>query len=203
VHYGHIELVRLARDHCANSAHVLLSVLAPSPGHKLSLKNGADAISDDFRWAMLQLALIEHEDIALLVNESKEQLHARLVKHLTAHYKQPVTVHMTTVCGPENLLSIKSKRIYLEGVICVHSRALPMNVHALLDKHPYKHCIQFVAREASVHQHRSSTLIRNLVRSFYKGTITCEELKTQLGMWTSPLVVEYMLQHKLWADTSK
>lgn len=200
MHHGHIELVQLARDHCTQSgAHVLLSVLAPSPSTKLQLKNGADAIDDEHRWSMLRLALAPHPDIVLLVHETKEQLRARLTAHLTAHYQRPVTLAMPSVCGPENLLAIKSKRIYSEGVICVHSRALPMNVRALLDKHPHKHCIQFVVLETSVNQPRSSTLIRNSLRAFYQGTVSHEELQTQLEAWMSSQVIEYIVKHRLWS----
>ncbi len=200
MHRGHIELLQLARDHCAHSGtHVLLSVLAPSPGAKLQLKNGSDAISDEHRWAMLRLAVREYKDLTLLVHETKEQLRARLTAHLTAHYQQAVQLSMPSVCGPENLLAIKSKRIYAEGVICVHSRALPMNVRALIDKHPHRHCIQYVVSETGVDQPRSSTLIRNSLRAFYQGTLSREELQTQLETWMSPLVIEYLLEHRLWS----
>jgi nicotinic acid mononucleotide adenylyltransferase len=207
VHNGHIELVQLARDHYNNtnddahrSSHVLFSILAPSPSQKLELKNGADAISDQHRWSMLRLALQAHQDIVLLFGETKEQLRTRLLTHLTAHYGQPIRLSMPSVCGPENLLAIKSKRIYAEGVVCVHSRAVPLNVRALLDKHPHKHCIQYVTTETGVVQPRSSTLIRNLLRTFYQGTISREELRTQLEVWMAPLVIEYLLTHHLWEN---
>jgi nicotinic acid mononucleotide adenylyltransferase len=207
VHNGHIELVQLARDHYNNtnddahrSSHVLFSILAPSPSQKLEFKNGADAISDQHRWSMLRLALQAHQDIVLLFGETKEQLRTRLLTHLTAHYGQPIRLSMPSVCGPENLLAIKSKRIYAEGVVCVHSRAVPLNVRALLDKHPHKHCIQYVTTETGVAQPRSSTLIRNLLRTFYQGTILREELQTQLEVWMAPLVIEYLLTHRLWEN---
>jgi nicotinic acid mononucleotide adenylyltransferase len=198
VHYGHVELLTLARDHCAaQGEHVLACLIQPSPSTKLALKNGVDAISDEHRLAMLRLMLEAHPALTLLAGESKAELRTRLAAHLAAHYQRPVELRMPSVCGPENLLAIKSKHIYLEGVLCVHSRAVPMDVSALLARHRHRHCIQLVAG-ADLTLYRSSSLIRAAVRDFYQGTLDLAALQTRLSVWTAPSVIAYIIEHRLW-----